>query len=80
VTRHRRAEADGRVLRAVEAFGRADVSEDGPRKKVIDSAFEMVEQLVSASNQLAQNVVDLTEKALTEPGGASPAKETAAKR
>ena len=35
-----------------------DVSaEDGPRSKIINSAFRMTEQLVGASNQLAQRVV-----------------------
>ena len=43
-----------------------DLVEDGPRRKIIDSAFSMVEQLVSASNQLARNIVDVTEKALKE--------------
>ena len=39
---------------------------DGPRRKIIDSAFKMTEQLVGASNQLAQRVVKVTEKALDE--------------
>ncbi|MFN8036629.1 MAG: hypothetical protein U0V73_11900 [Acidimicrobiia bacterium] len=34
-----------------------DVGEDGPRRRIIDSAFTMVEQLVGASNQLARRVV-----------------------
>ncbi len=42
------------------------VSEDGPRRKIIDSAFKMTEQLVGASNELARNVVKVTEKALAE--------------
>ena len=51
-----------------------DVGEDGPRRKVIDAAFKMVEQLVGASNQLAQNVVELTENAMGErASGASSA-------
>ncbi len=40
------------------------VSEDGPRRKIIDSAFKMTEQLVGASNQLARRVVHVTEDAL----------------
>jgi hypothetical protein len=44
-----------------------DVSEDeGPRQKIIDSAFKMTEQLVGASNQLAQRIVKVTESALSE--------------
>jgi hypothetical protein len=42
------------------------VSEDGPRRKIIDSAFKMTEQLVGASNQLARRVVKVTENALDE--------------
>ena len=41
-------------------------SEDGPRRKIIDSAFKMTEQLVGASNQLARRVVKVTEDALGE--------------
>ena len=41
-----------------------DLSEDGPRRKIIDSAFNMTQQLVGASNQLAQRIVKVTEKAL----------------
>ena len=43
-----------------------DLSEDGPRRKIIDSAFKMTEELISASTRLAQNVLDVTEKALSE--------------
>ena len=43
-----------------------EVSEDGPRRKIIDSAFKMTEQLVGASNQLARRVVKVTEDALSE--------------
>ncbi len=42
------------------------VSEDGPRRKIIDSAFKMTEQLVGASNQLARRVVTVTENELVE--------------
>jgi len=44
----------------------ADVSEDSPRRRIIDSAFKMTEQLVGASNQLAQRIVKVTENALSE--------------
>ncbi len=40
--------------------------DDGPRRKIIDSAFKMTEQLVSTSTGLAKNILDLTEKALSE--------------
>jgi hypothetical protein len=40
--------------------------DDGPRRKIIDSAFKMTEQLVAASTRLAQNVLDVTEKALSK--------------
>ena len=43
-----------------------DVREDGPRRKIIDSAFKMAEQMVQASNKLAQNIVSVTESALGE--------------
>jgi len=43
-----------------------DVSVDGPRRKIIDSAFKMAEQLVGASNQLARRVVTVTEEALDD--------------
>jgi tetrahydromethanopterin S-methyltransferase subunit H len=43
-----------------------DISDDSPRQKIIDSAFKMVEQLVGASNKLAQNIVDVTGDALEQ--------------
>jgi hypothetical protein len=61
--------------RAIEAVRRfvdtvdgafPDVGEDGPRRRIIDAAFKMTEQLVGASNQLALNIVDLTERTLAE--------------
>ena len=52
-----------------------DVGEDGPRRKVIDSAFKMVEQLVGASNKLAQNIVKVTEDALGEREASTPGSE-----
>ena len=44
-----------------------DLGDDGPRRKIIDSAFKMTEQLVGASNRLAQNILDVTERELNEP-------------
>jgi hypothetical protein len=53
-----------------------NAGEDGPRRKIIDSAFKMTEQLVAASNKLAQNIVDVTKDALDE----LDARATAAKQ
>jgi len=50
-----------------------DAGEDGPRRKIIDSAFKMTEQLVGASNQLARRVVAVTEDALDEYEKSGPA-------
>ena len=50
-----------------------DVGKDGPRRKIIDSAFKMTEQLVGAANRAAQSVLDVTEKALSESDGAGRA-------
>ncbi|MBS1837573.1 MAG: hypothetical protein JST64_07735 [Actinobacteria bacterium] len=41
-----------------------DIGEDGPRRKIIDAAFQMTQQVVEASNRLAINVVDVTESTL----------------
>lgn len=38
--------------------------DDGPRRRIIDAAFRMTEQLVNTSNQVALNVVQLTTSAL----------------
>ena len=38
-------------------------TEDGPRRKIIDSAFKMTEQLVGASTQLAEKVVKVASSA-----------------
>jgi hypothetical protein len=50
-----------------------DVSEDGPRRKIIDAAFKMTEQLVGASNQLARRIVNVTENALGDLEKNAPA-------
>ncbi len=34
-----------------------DLSEDGPRRKIIDAAFRMTERLVGASAELARKIV-----------------------
>jgi hypothetical protein len=57
-TEHSTLEAVRKFVDTVDgAF--PDLDEDGPRRKIIDSAFKMVEQLVGASNELAQNIVDV---------------------
>jgi len=44
-----------------------DVSaDDGPRKKIIDSAFKMTEQLVGSSTELAERIVKVTQDAAKE--------------
>lgn len=48
-----------------------DIAEDGPRRRIIDAAFRMTGQVVDASNQLAINLVEVTEKTLE--GLAGPA-------
>ncbi len=55
------------------------LSEDGPRRKIIDSAFKMTEQLVGTSTQLAQKILKATSDALAQPKKAT-ARETAAKK
>ncbi|MGO8872938.1 MAG: hypothetical protein ACLQPH_16350 [Acidimicrobiales bacterium] len=46
-------------------------AEDGPRRKIIDSAFKMTEQLVGASTQLAEKVVKAVSSAPTSASGSS---------
>ncbi|MGO8873525.1 MAG: hypothetical protein ACLQPH_19390 [Acidimicrobiales bacterium] len=67
-------DAEGSALEAVRKFVDTvngvfpDInSEDSPRRKIIDSAFRMTEQLVGASNQLAQRVVKASQDVLREP-------------
>jgi len=43
-----------------------DVSEDGPRRKIIDSAFEMTEKLVNNWTGVAKNILAATENELKE--------------
>ena len=51
-----------------------DVSDDGPRRRILDSAFKMTEQLVGASNQLARRVVGVARDALEEHKDVAPAR------
>ena len=70
-------QAEGSAIDAVRSFVEAvdgafpDVGEDGPRRRIIDSAFNMVEELVGASNQLAQDIVKTAGDALEESEGSS---------
>lgn len=70
-------DAEHTVLQAVRTFVDTvdgvfpDVGEDGPRRKIIDSAFKMVEQLVGASNKLTTDIVKVTGDALGEFGGST---------
>jgi len=48
-----------------------DVSEDGPRRKIIDSAFKMTEQLVGTWTQVAEKIVKATGDALAQPKSSS---------
>ena len=44
-----------------------DLTQDeGPRRKIIDSAFKMVENLVGTSNKLAKSVLQVSAKAMDE--------------
>jgi len=63
-------EAARKFLDTVDSIFPA-LSEDGPRRKIIDSAFKMTEQLVGTSNQLAQRIVKATSEALAQPKMAS---------
>lgn len=46
-------------------------AEDGPRRKIIDSAFRMTEQLVGASTHLAEKVVKVASSAPKSASGSS---------
>jgi len=48
-----------------------DTSQDGPRRKIIDSAFKMTEQLVSTWTQAAEKIVKATGNALAQPKSTS---------
>jgi hypothetical protein len=49
-----------------DSFPDLGEGEDGPRRKIIDAAFKMTENLVGASNRVAQNILDITEKTLDQ--------------
>ena len=44
-------------------------ADNGPRQRIIDSAFKMTEQLVGASTQLAEKIVKASQDALAYKGG-----------
>ena len=73
-------EAEESALEAVRKFLDTvdsvfpDLGEDRPRRKIIDSAFEMVEQLVGSWNQVAEKILKATSDALAQSknaGGSS---------
>lgn len=51
------------------------LGENGPRRRIIDAAFKMTQQLVDTSNKVALNIVQVTEDALedVEKKGSEPA-------
>jgi len=68
-------EAVRRFLDTVdEAF--PHLSEERPRRKVIDSAFEMTEHLVASATRFAENMMDVTQRAVSERKPAKAAKTT----
>jgi len=44
-----------------------DLAQDGVRRKVIDAAFKMTEQMVGASTEFAEKIVKVTSEALAQP-------------
>ncbi len=70
---HVSLESVRRFLDNVNSVFPEPASDGGPRRKIIDSAFKMTEELVGAANQLARNVLDVTEKALRESDDRSDA-------
>jgi len=79
-------DAEHTALKAVRKFvGAIDeafpyLSEDKPRRKAIDSTFDMVEQLVKNATGLAKHLVIITETESGESGrkSAAPRKKTTA--
>jgi len=63
---HVSLEAVRSFLDAVDSVFPDVGGDDRPRRKIIDSAFKMTEQLVGASTRLAQNILDVSEKALAD--------------
>ncbi|MGO9343567.1 MAG: hypothetical protein ACLP6E_13780 [Acidimicrobiales bacterium] len=70
---HVSMEAVRRFLDNVNSVFPEPVGDGGPRRKIIDSAFKMTEELVGAANQLARNVLDVTAKTLRDSDGRSDA-------
>ncbi len=50
-------------------------NDEGPRRKIIDSAFKMVENLVGTSNKLAENVIEVSAKAMDQKTPVGSAKK-----
>ena len=63
---HASLEAVRKFLDTVDSVFPHLGADEGPRRKIIDSAFKMTEQLVSTSSRLAQNILEVTEKALSD--------------
>jgi hypothetical protein len=65
-------EAEESALEAVRKFvdtvndAFPDVGEDGPRRKIIDSAFKMTEQVVGSWNQVAEKILQATSDVLAQ--------------
>jgi hypothetical protein len=57
-----------------------DVGEDEPRRKVIDSAFKMTQQLVGSSNQVAEKILKATSDALAQSKKAAGSPESRTSR
>jgi len=53
------------------------VSQDGPRRKIIDAAFKMTEQLVRAGTQAAEKIVSATGESFGERKSATATKKAA---
>lgn len=45
-----------------EALPRVDGPEDGGRRRIIDSAFRMVDELVTSSNDFARSIIETSER------------------
>ncbi|HXX89664.1 MAG TPA: hypothetical protein VEI83_05505 [Acidimicrobiales bacterium] len=61
-------EAVRRFLDTVdEAF--PHLSDEKPRRKIIDSAFEMTEHLVASATRFAQDIVNISQRAVSESEG-----------
>jgi len=63
---HVSLEAVRNFLDTVDSVFPDVAGDDRPRRKIIDSAFKMTEQLVSSSTRMAQNILDVAQRALTE--------------